>query len=66
MAKTGSIILTVLIIMTALVVIMHSLLRATHYCMLLAQEREKAVKVLIFNPIFLGYTKNIDTIAKYN
>jgi len=38
--KTGSIVLTTLIVMTALIVIVHSALRATSYLMLLAQERE--------------------------
>lgn len=39
--KKGSIILTVLIIMTALVIIAHSVLRTSSYLVLLAQEREK-------------------------
>ena len=38
--KIGSIVLTTLIVMTALIVIVHSALRASAYLMLLAQERE--------------------------
>lgn len=38
--KVGSVVLTTLIIMTALVVIVHSMLRASSYLTLLAQERE--------------------------
>jgi len=38
--KIGSIVLTTLIVMTALVIIVHSALRASSYFMLLAQERE--------------------------
>ena len=38
--KIGSIVLTTLIIMTALVVIMHSVMRASSYLILLARERE--------------------------
>ena len=38
--KAGSVILMILIIMTALVAIVHSMVRATSYLILLAQERE--------------------------
>lgn len=37
---TGSVVLTTLIIMTALVIIVHSALRSSSYLMLLARERE--------------------------
>ncbi|HEX4068683.1 MAG TPA: hypothetical protein VHX42_01170 [Candidatus Babeliales bacterium] len=38
--KNGSVILMILMIMTALVAIMHSMVRASSYLMLLARERE--------------------------
>jgi hypothetical protein len=38
--RFGSVILMVLIIMTALVAIIHSMLHASSYLMLLARERE--------------------------
>lgn len=38
--KAGSIVLTVLIIMTAVVIILHSAVRASSYLMLLAKTRE--------------------------
>jgi hypothetical protein len=42
--KIGSVVLTTLIVMTALIVIVHSALRASSYLMLLAREREFSEK----------------------
>lgn len=77
-ACKGSLVLTMLIVMTAFVVIVHSALRASSYFMLLAREREAfEQKILkntvansfflqsfIFNAVFLGYTKSIDLEGK--
>jgi hypothetical protein len=59
--KLGSVVLTTLIIMTALIVIVHSALRSSSYLMLLAREREiyeqKTQKTTVqkhfsYNPLF--------------
>lgn len=40
--RAGSIVLTILIIMSALVIIIHSALRTSSYLLLLAHEREQS------------------------
>jgi len=51
----GSVVLITLILMTALIIMVHSALRASAYLMLLVQERENS---LVFISFFLRYTES--------
>ena len=57
-AKNGSIIIMILIVMTALIAIIHSILRTSSYCTLLAQEREIYEKQSSFGIKNINKTQN--------
>lgn len=54
MAKKGSIVIMILILMTALVAIIHSLLRTTSYLTLLVEDRKKTA-TMAESPYFQRY-----------
>jgi len=45
-SKNGSILIMILVLMTALIAIIHSALRTTSYLILLARDRDKAERAL--------------------